>query len=141
MYVSCKFIGQDEGNILLWHMAQRVTLFLLSPSHLEPPWEKHCQPRGSRGWQCLFRRVTIWYITLSTICYLIYYTECFHFLVCNDVFFFILMFHKINYHLWRDCLGRYGLCDLFSHHVDSYMVVRFMWISYVVVQRIVVIVW
>jgi hypothetical protein len=27
MYVSCNLIGQDEGNILLWHMAQRVTIF------------------------------------------------------------------------------------------------------------------
>ena len=35
MYVSCNFIGQDEGNILLWHMTQQVTIFVLSPSHLE----------------------------------------------------------------------------------------------------------
>jgi hypothetical protein len=49
------------------------------------PWVSHCQLRRSRGWQCLFRMVTNWSITLSTICYLIYYTECFHFLVCNDV--------------------------------------------------------
>ena len=41
MYVSCNFIGQDEGNILLWHMAQRVTLFLLSPSHLEPQFDDY----------------------------------------------------------------------------------------------------
>ena len=58
-------------------------------------WEKHCQLRRSQGWQCLFRRVTIWYIILPTIYYLIYYTECVHFPVCNDVFFLILMFHFI----------------------------------------------
>jgi hypothetical protein len=60
------------------------------------PWEKHCQLRRSRGWQCPFRRVTIWSITLSTICYLIYCTECFHFLVCNDVFFYFNVFFHFN---------------------------------------------
>jgi hypothetical protein len=55
-------------------------------------WEKYCQPRRSRGWQCLFWRVTIWYITLSTICYLIYYTEYFHFLICNDVYVYKSMY-------------------------------------------------
>ena len=33
MYVSCNFIEQNEGNILLWHMTLRVTILLLSPSH------------------------------------------------------------------------------------------------------------
>jgi uncharacterized membrane protein len=33
--------------------------------------------------------------TLSTICYLIYYTECFHFLVYNDVFFISMVFFLI----------------------------------------------
>ena len=67
------------------------------------PREKHCQPRWSRGWQYLFRRVTIWSITLSTICYLIYYTEWFHFLVCNDVFFlhFNVSFHIQSIHFYR----------------------------------------
>ena len=41
MYVSGNFIGSDEDNILLWHMAQRVTFCLLSPSHLEPQFDDY----------------------------------------------------------------------------------------------------
>ena len=55
------------------------------------PWEKLCQPRRSQGWQCLFLRVTIWSITLSTICYL--YSDCL--LLFLDIYFLICLIYLL----------------------------------------------
>jgi hypothetical protein len=76
-----------------------LLLYTIKVIHIKSSWTAIRKRRYIYFKQCLFWRVTIWSITLSTMCYLIYYTECFHFLICNDVFFhFNVSFHIQSIH-------------------------------------------